>query len=80
MVGVGFGEVFTPKSSTHRSKSVLSVLCLHRPVIFVIVLYPGGAKSLTSLLNARTPDYFNPYIPLQISRKKKPSGAILMSY
>ena len=73
-------KYFTPKLSTHSAKVVLRVLCIHRPVVFGIVLYTWGAVALSSLLNSRTPDSFNPYIPLRISRYTKPSGAMLMSY
>ena len=60
-------KYFTPKLSTRRAKVVLSVLCLHRPVVFCIGYYPGVARNLTVSLNSRTPASFNPYMPLQIS-------------
>ena len=68
MVGVGFGEAFYSKVVNTQGNVVLRVLCIHRPVVFGIGSYPWGARALTSLLNARTPDSFNPYMPLRISR------------
>ena len=68
MLVVGIEKVCYPKLSTQREMLVSCILCLHRPVVFGICSYPWGKKILTSLLNARKPDPFNPYMPLRILR------------
>ena len=68
LCALAVGGYFTPKFLTQRKKVVLHVLCLHRPVVFGIGLYPRGVIFLTNLLKARTLYSSNPYIPLRILR------------